>query len=271
MHSVEQTTDRTATAGPSSSQGARRVLAGGLAGAVMVGSALLGSGAASAAPAPDCDPLPTIGPLVSVCLALKGTVSGATGAVQTVPRTVPSAVAVAPTVVGGTTRAATGALGGVVGGANGPTAPSKAAVPSRSASAAGSSGVAPAAPATAAPAATPNATPAAAPAMTYVAAFDALPASFLSSAAPGASLSALGGLGTGAYDPGLLLTSSAPQRALAPSPVASGSTASPMSFLSEHGRVGTPVLLTVLSVAVLAALGVRSAVLRRARRRGAAA
>ncbi len=255
MHSVEQTTDRTATAGPASSQGARRVLAGGLAGAVMVGSALLGSGAASAAPAPDCDPLPTIGPLVSVCLALKGTVSGATGAVQTVPRTVPSAVAVAPTVVGGTTRAATGALGGVVGGANGPTAPSKAAVPSRSASAAGSSGAA----------------PAAAPAMTYVAAFDALPASFLSSAAPGASLSALGGLGTGAYDPGLLLTSSAPQRALAPSPVASGSTASPMSFLSENGRVGTPVLLTVLSVAVLAALGVRSAVLRRARRRGAAA
>ena len=277
MQSVVQTTDQTPTGRMSAAPGARRALAGGLVGAVMVGSALLGSGTASAAP--NCN-APILSALVAKqCQALKTTVSGATGAVKTVPKKTAPVVQAVPKVVASAPKAATGAVGGVVGGTSKAATPSKAAaVPSGSTgSAAGSSSSpaggteAAAAPATAAPAAAWTSTPVAATsAMTYTAAFDSLPASFMSSAAPGMGVSALGGFGGATYDPGLLLTSATPLRALAPSPVTSGSTASPMSFLSDDGQFGTPVLLSVLSVAVVAALGVRSGVLRRARRRGGA-
>ena len=251
---------------------ARRSAAGGVVGAVMVGTALLGGGTASAL---DCSPLPLVGTaLYQQCKALGQVAGGATSAAKAVPRTassaaaaVPKAVApVVPKVVPKVTRPVTGATAGAATGGSAATAPSASSAGSSPAASSPAAASAPAGP-VAVPA--PAVAAAAAP-MTFTTAFDSLPASFLAAAAPGGlSFASFSGVG-GAYDPGLLLTSSTPLRSLAPSPVTSGSSAVPLSFLGEDGRVGTPVLLSVLSVAVVAALGVRAGVLRRARRRGSA-
>jgi hypothetical protein len=99
--------------------------------------------------------------------------------------------------------------------------------------------------------------------------YDRVPASLLGTAAPaggaGASL-----IAPASYDPGLLL-SGVPGRALTPAGeadrVTTASSTGPVFLPSS--RLGTPLLLGVLATSTVIALAVRSAVLRRSRRRPA--
>ena len=246
----------------------------------VLASAFLGAGVASAAPTLTCPTgqKPVAGTLGLVCKTVTGTTGGVVSAVpkatapvrSVVPKVVRPPRSVVPEVVDKATRAVVPAPAsrGAAAGSSSSGGTTKA--PASASAAPASSAPAAAVPAPAVAAAT---SPLAAD-TSMVTAFGAAPAGLLTATGLAPSTGSFAALmsavpGGRGYDPGLLLSSVTPVRQFLPSPVTTSSTAQPLALLGADDRVGTPILLAVLTATVLLALGVRGGVLRRARTRTA--
>jgi hypothetical protein len=268
----------------------RKTLGATVSGLVIVASAALGAGTASAAvpsglalPSQQASCSRALLPLLSgtqkqlceAALGLTGAVgSTASSAVQSVPRVVQSAPRVVTRDVPRVVQGAGAAVGGTVSRATGGSASSATRSPSGSSTSSGSasSGRSSATPGTAGrPAAAANPLPAGvpvAPTQNYdtlmSSAYDRVPTGLLGTAPSGGAGASL--IAPASFDPSLLL-SGRPTRTLGgpENGVTTSSTAGP-AFYTAGDRVGTPMLVGVLVLSSALALLVRTAVLRRSPR-----
>lgn len=252
------------------------MLGSAVAGLVLVASAALGAGTASAdtvAPSRQAPCSRALLPLLTgtqqqlcaVALGLTGSATGgASSAVTAVPRIVQQAPQVIPRVVQGSGGAVTGTVSGVTGSGSSTRAPA-AGTSGRS----GTSGTSTRSGAASRPVAIP--TPAAvplAPTRNYdtllSSAYDRVPTGLLATAPSGGAGASL--VAPAGFSPNLLAPGR-PTRLLGgpENGVTTSSSAGP-AYYTAGDRLGTPMLVGVLVLSSVLALLVRSAVLRRSRR-----